>query len=191
MPLRVFCPPENNDTSTPATVTGMTPSVKCQVCDLKLTSPKDLDPKETDVLVEVEFGPNIVNGGFNEDDIDFYSIYLTDMVGERLMHAVANVSVDKSADRKQETCCNSAAYSERLAAQLPVNVTSFRLEVVPVLLQSSGGQTLPAGPLTDVVVDWVDRLFVRSSQAHQARSWKQLIPVVVLFVAAWKSLAID
>merc|ERR1712048_614809 len=186
MGLTVTCPGDNNDTSRPAIVTGMMQSVKCQVCSLKLTSPKDLDPKEKDIIGEVEFGPNILSGKFDEQGVQHYSIYLTDIIGQRLSDALANVSVDREVDRMQDGCCRSDAYSKRLATTLPENVTAFRLEVVPVLLPENGGKSMPAGPLTDVVVDWVDSVFVRSSHAQQLQLCQHLLLVVVLAVASWK-----
>lgn len=131
----------------------------------------------------------MLDGHVTEIGITKYSIFLTDREGVRLpgMDAVLNVTAVNITVANAKQCCEAALYSGiRIAAVLPTNYTGVRVEVVPVSEGVNGSVVMPAGLITDVVLDWYDPAFLRSSRARH--SFGCSCPL--LFVAAASAMAL-
>eukprot|EP00927_Polykrikos_kofoidii_P054527 TRINITY_DN4893_c0_g1_i1.p2 TRINITY_DN4893_c0_g1~~TRINITY_DN4893_c0_g1_i1.p2 ORF type:complete len:151 (-),score=35.44 TRINITY_DN4893_c0_g1_i1:220-672(-) len=115
----------------------------------------------------VSFGANSQEGNITEVGISHYAVFLADEGGQRLpgLEPVKNVSLQETVKEPlRSDCCQADTYSNVIVkAELPENVTTVRLEVVPVLDDNS--EFLPAGLLTDFVVDWEDVAFFRAGAA--------------------------
>lgn len=195
MILSFYCPFDNNITGRQPLVTralvdnpDVVRPVQCQVCSLQLSVFKDIDPRAGFVMMEVEFGPNINAGELSEREISMYSVFLTDPWGDRVprIPMLANVT---AADKANGTaCCDKSAYKARVTLELPGNMTSARLEVVPVI-DLGGGELLfmPAGLITEEVHDWKDQAFARASAHRCGRAVFEFACACVFFVqlALW------
>eukprot|EP00927_Polykrikos_kofoidii_P023403 TRINITY_DN21593_c0_g1_i1.p1 TRINITY_DN21593_c0_g1~~TRINITY_DN21593_c0_g1_i1.p1 ORF type:complete len:622 (+),score=99.48 TRINITY_DN21593_c0_g1_i1:164-2029(+) len=153
--------------------------VRCSICSLRLDAPKDLDPRPRWIMAEITFGPNMRDGIPTEVGIDQYRVFVTDHDGSRLQNMLEVLNVSKGANivRNSTQCCDVSAYRGiRVVALLPLNVTEVRLEVVPVV----DGHAMPAGLVTDPVIDWFDNAFVRVTSGTQLP-----ISSFPLVVAVW------
>lgn len=188
--LTISCPADNEDPTRHPDVAGAVPDyVTCFVCSLALDSQKDNDPRKGFVAITISFGASIVDGNVSEAGISHYSVFLADEAGSRLpgLGPVANVSVDESAAPPTWRCCKADFYGGTLvSAELPPNVTTVRLEVVPVSSEV-GAPPLPSGLMTDMVLDWEDRAFLRTAGALPGAvpPWPlRVLPLQLLFLFA-------
>jgi len=133
--------------------------LRCQVCGLRQAQLQDMDTRAGYLLVDVTFGPNMLDGVVNEDDIFGYAVFLTDLAGNRLTTAVAQVD---PANKTAEFCCRENAYTARVATKFPQGRSQVLLEIVPVTQVGP----LPAGLLTNAVVDNTFRTAAAKAHRH-------------------------
>lgn len=168
-------------------------AVKCWVCNLKGESNKDLDPRLGWIQFEISFGPNMLNGRMHEESVKYYSVFLADELGNRYPGLDPILNISKPEKNNSNTCCEPKAYGNiRVYAELPVNITEGRLEVVPVVNNPDGSfVAMPAGLVTNMVKDWYDPAFARASGAWArcAGASRALVLLGTVWILAWCGLA--
>ncbi|CAE8634935.1 unnamed protein product [Polarella glacialis] len=145
--LLFYCPGTNRNPKRPQDLLQGSYSVKCWICSFELEEMPDVDQREGYLLVDLKFGPNMLENNIDESPLSGYAVFLTDVEGNRLGEPVE--VIDKSSKPQQE-CCEVAAYSARIATTLPPGVREVRLEVAPVLI---GLGPLAVGRLTLPIAD--------------------------------------
>merc|ERR1712232_1098763 len=60
--LTFTCPAWNNDTTRQPDVAGNLEAVRCSICNLELISNKDQDPGNGTMIIDISFGPNMIDG---------------------------------------------------------------------------------------------------------------------------------
>ncbi|CAK9069849.1 unnamed protein product [Durusdinium trenchii] len=155
--LLFTCPGTNKDPNRNQDLTGGHYGVKCWICSFDSSALKDgfltdVDLRTGYIQVDLKFGPNMLGSTLNEEHIDGYAIFLTDLEGDRYDFSNPVVSVPKKfgSGLAANGCCEEDAYSARVTTQLPDGVTQVRFEVAPIL---TGLGPLAVGRISAPVVD--------------------------------------
>jgi len=147
-PLTFLCPIWNVDPRRGPDIHGEY-RLYCQVCGLAAWPLVDLDPRQGWLQLDVQFGPNTYRGQVLEDGVSGYAVFMTDAQGHRLQgQPVATVNRQEGPHQSAH-CCRETAYTARVAARFPANVTRVHFEVVPI----TRAGPLPSGRLSGPVDD--------------------------------------
>lgn len=174
------CPIWNEDPNRRPDVEGEY-RLKCQVCGVSPYRLIDLDTRTGYLLVDVQFGPNLLDGEVDEGGIINYAVFMTDTMGTRLSSQPVAM-VEKGPEMATETafCCKDDAYTARIATQFPTTTDKVLFEIVPV---TSAGP-LPAGRLTGMVMDTVFRTSIAQARRRAAPGSTSATFALALLLAA-------
>jgi len=90
----------------------------------------------------------MLDGVVNESIITGYSVFMADNCSRKVGDALA--FVEKLA-QEPSSCCQQDAYEVEFAAQLPLNVSSVAVMIVPMTVVGA----LSVGVMTDFIQDYV------------------------------------
>ncbi|CAJ1419812.1 unnamed protein product [Effrenium voratum] len=130
--------------------------VKCWICSFDDSSLQDgmlpdVDLRTGYLLVDLKFGPNMLGNTLDENSIDGYAIFMTDLAGDRISESpVSTVAKLYGSSLAKGGCCEAAAYSARVTVKLPPGVAEVRFEVAPIL---TGLGPLAVGRISAPVAD--------------------------------------
>lgn len=109
-----------------------------------------MDARKGFILLDIQFGPNFMDGDYFEDDIKSYAVFMTDAAtGERLFDTPVTEVARQERLPPVTACCKDTTYTVRIDAALPENATEVAFEIVPI---TSVGP-LPVGSFTGTVLD--------------------------------------
>jgi len=137
--------------------------VKCRICGFAQPRLQDVDIREGEFDINLEFGPNLINGVVNESNISGYAVRLVNYWcqrkrGPKLAFVPKNGSFDGTV--VEDACgCPSQAYKVRVQGSLPdshvrdgrPNGEFVRLMVAPV---TDTGHELPIGTVSALLQDY-------------------------------------
>merc|ERR1712217_506239 len=124
--------------------------MRCRICGVAPLNYEDVDARKGYVLLDIQFGPNYMDGNYFEDEIVSYALYLVDAIShERLLETPVTETERQARLPPASACCLDTTYTVRIDIQLPENATEVAFEIVPV---TSDGP-LPVGTFTGSVAD--------------------------------------
>eukprot|EP00438_Fugacium_kawagutii_P033951 Skav211157 [mRNA] locus=scaffold413:428716:430196:+ [translate_table: standard] len=138
----------------------------------------DVDLRTGFLMVDLKFGPNMLGNILDEDWIDGYAIFMTNLAGDRFNFSSPMVSIPKKFQNTNlaGACCDESAYSARVTAEFPPGETQdVRFEVVPIL---TGLGPLGVGRISAPVADASPFNQVTSV----ARCWSPFMETLIILI---------